>query len=342
MLKPILAAAVLSFAAVSPAAAQTAITVPANSSWKHAQTGVVLRSTLAGLPRGEIRDSSASELDVMVQYGENDPTGVTVYLFRPAVGGAAIWFERAETQILTRELFRNAAPQGPARAFAPPRGSAASALRRVYVPAGGAYKATAVAMMPLGEWLVAIRISSQQLDAAALDAKLSEVIAGLGWPEGAAESAAAAPILACATPLTYARDAKLNQPDMTDALLGAMIAGVAAGKAREAPQGATPVSWCREGDANQRFGVYRGADSTDGYVMALGDAGRAITINRGIAIDKKVAPYQLSLQDLDRTLVYPTFDKLPRPDAAFEAVMKNRPVSSSARGGKNINITVPK
>jgi hypothetical protein len=341
MLKSILAAVALSLAVAVPAVAQTALEVPANAGWKHAQTGLVLRSTLAGLPRTGITDSSTGELDVFVQYGDTDATAVTVYIFRPAAGGVPIWFERVEAQVLARDIFQNPTAQGAPLAFAPPSGTVTSALRRIYVPGKGPFKATGVAMMPLGEWLVAIRISSQQIDAPALDAKMSEIVAGLGWPENVSEGEAAAPIPACPTSLAYARNAKLNKPDMTDAIMGALIAGVAAEKAKESPEPREPTSWCREGEGSTRFGVYRAVDSTNAYMMALGDAGRVIHVHPGIALEKK-ARYQLSVGDLDRTLVYPTFDKLPRPETAFEAVMKNRPVSSSTRSGKEVTIGVGK
>ena len=70
----------------------------------------------------------------------------------------------------------------------------------------------------------------------------------------------------------------------------------------------------------------------------MGDAGRVINVSPGLALDSKDPGYSLSLGLLDRTLVYPSFDKLPLPDVAIDAVMKNRPISSATRDGKNITI----
>ena len=71
----------------------------------------------------------------------------------------------------------------------------------------------------------------------------------------------------------------------------------------------------------------------------MGDAGRVISVLPGISLDSKDPGYRLSLGLLDQTLIYPSFDKLPAPDVAIDAVMKNRPISSTMRGSKNITIT---
>jgi hypothetical protein len=75
--------------------------------------------------------------------------------------------------------------------------------------------------------------------------------------------------------------------------------------------------------------------------MAIGDAGRVINVERGLQLDKDPG-YQLSLGDLDRTLVYPSFNGLPNPEDAFKAVRTAPVVSSAARGGKDISINVAK
>lgn len=342
MRSAILLALALSASAVVPAAAQkvTALTVPANASWKHAGTGVILRSKIAGLPRGTIVDSTTSELDVMVQYAQGQPTTVTVYIFRPALMSVPMWFDRSETQILLRrEPLGLATPYAPIRAFAAPHAAANSALQRVYAPGKGPYKSTGLVVAPLGEWLVAVRASSTELDPAALDAKLSEIVAGIVWPDTVPESPEAVPIAPCAAPLAYAKKAKLKPSDMAQSLLGAMVLGVAADKAKEedAKPGPPPL-WCREGTPAAAYGAYRADNSTNSYVLAIADAGRVVQVYPALVLDDKDAGFSLTLGDLDRQLVYPNFDKLPRPETALEAVQRSSPVSSVARGGKNVNI----
>ncbi|AJP74100.1 hypothetical protein TS85_23370 [Sphingomonas hengshuiensis] len=134
-----------------PATAQRVLEVPATAGWKHAETGVILRAALTGLPRTRLTDSSNAELDVAAQYGDPDDISLTLYIFRPALQSAPMWFDRAETQIQQRGTFGDPAPTSAPRAFARSPGGSASALRRVYVPSKPPYRSTGVAMIPLGE-----------------------------------------------------------------------------------------------------------------------------------------------------------------------------------------------
>ncbi len=328
----------LTVALAMPAHAQTKrdIAAPAGAPWKHAQTGMTLPASLLGIARGSIGDNSSSEVDVFASYGDGQATIITLYVFRPALASVPMWFDRSDAQILMRDVYGNATPVAAPVAFAPPGGKTASALRRIYLPGKGSYKSTGLAIMPMGEWLVAVRISSQQFDASALDAKLDEVIKALGWPGSAPDADAAVPVVACATPIAYAKKAKLKAPSMMDALLGATIATMKPTDEEKAK--AVPVTWCREGAPKQEYAVYRAIGNDAGYTIAMGDAGRVINVSPGLALDSKDPGYRLSLGLLDQTLIYPSFDKLPAPDVAVDAVMKNRPISSASRGGKDITI----
>ena len=332
-------------AAIPPAAAQnqTRIDVPATASWKHAETGLVLRPSIAGYPRGTIIDSSGSELDVMVQYAEGGATRVTLYIFRPSLMSVPIWFDRSETQILLRnDAFGAPVPAGAIRAFTPPHADTASGLQRVYVPGSGSYKSTGLVMIPLGEWLVAVRASSTELDPAALEARLGEVVAGIVWPEKVAASPSAVPVAACTGVLAYDRKAKPKKPDIAQALMGAVLFGVVEEKAKkkEAEKASPPTAWCREGTPTQDYGVYRADDSTNAYVLAAGDAGVTINVAPAFPLEGKKVGYMLGLRTVDRTLIYPNFDKLPSPQAAFDAIGGLKPVSSTTRGSGDLTISM--
>ena len=337
--KSLVLAGLLTVALAMPAQAQTKreIAAPAGAPWKHAQTGITLPPILIGIARGSIGDNSSSEVDVFAGYGDNQATTITLYVFRPALASVPIWFDRSESLVLMRNVYGNATPMAAPMAFAPPGGKTASGLRRTYLPGKGPYKSTGLAIMPMGEWLVAVRISSQQFDAAALDTKLDEVIKALGWPGSAADADAAIPVVACATPIAYAKKAKLKPPSMMDALLGATLSNIKPTDEERAK--AVPIIWCREGSPKQEYAVYRAVGNDRGYTIAMGDAGRVIDVAPGLALDSKDPGYRLSLGLLDQTLIYPSFDKLPAPDVAINAVMKNRPISSASRGGKQITIT---
>ena len=338
-IKSLAIAGLLAVALAMPAQAQTKreIAAPAGAPWKHAQTGITLPASLLGFTRDSIGDHSSSEIDIFAGYGDGQATIITLYVFRPALASVPMWFDRSETQVLMRDVYGNATPVAAPAAFAPPGGKTASALRRIYLPGKGPYKSTGLAIIPMGEWLVAVRISSQEFDPAALDAKLDGVIKELGWPGGTADADAAAPVAACATPIAYAKKAKLKAPSMMDALLGATIATMKPTDEEKAK--AVAVIWCREGAPKQEYAVYRAIGNDTGYTIAMGDAGRVISVSPGLALDSKDPGYLLSLGLLDQTLIYPSFDKLPTPAVAIDAVMKNRPISSTTRGSKDITIT---
>ena len=222
----VLAAVLLVALGAAPALAQRELAVPAAAGWKHAETGVIVRSRVGGMQRTKITDSGNAERDIMVELHDGDGgTWATIYIFRPALQSVPIWFDRSDTQVQINELFGKPRPVDAPRAFAPPRASIASGLRRAYVPGSPRFKSTALAVMPLGEWLVAVRITSESIDPATLDARLSGIIDGIEWPQGVADAPAAVPVAACAAPLAYAKRARMKKPDMSDALMGAAMAG---------------------------------------------------------------------------------------------------------------------
>jgi len=174
--------------------------VPAKNGWQHQETGLSLTSRLAGLQRTGLSDTTQSEHDVAAQFEAPDQSVITtVFLFKPA----------------------SAAPIGFAAGGAP----AASSLRQVYTKATGPYRSTALAVMPLGEWIIAVRMSAKRLSAQDLDAGLMQLISAIRWPQAtgsagtgasatpaafpaAVPAPAAVPVTACARPLTFRKAAR--------------------------------------------------------------------------------------------------------------------------------------
>ena len=138
-IKFLAAAGLLAVALAVPAQAQTrrAITTPADAPWRHAQTGMILPSTLVGIARDSVNDQSSSEIDISADYGDGKATTITLYVFRPALASVPMWFDRSEVQVLMRDIYGNAAPAAAPTAFSPPGSKVASALRRIYIPGQG-------------------------------------------------------------------------------------------------------------------------------------------------------------------------------------------------------------
>lgn len=341
-----LAVAALLFApvaVVAPASAQrTPIAAPAGEAWRHDPTGMAVPATLAGLPRGDMLDlSGGKQLDVMAQYGTPETTELTLYLFRPGLMDASIWFDRIETQVRNRPVYGTTTPTGPLVAFTAPGAAGASALRRSYLPGKPPYAGTAAALMPFGRWLVGLRISSTTLAPAEIDAQLTAAITGLGWPAAAAAAPAptAAAIAECATPIAADAKAKLVAPSLQDALLGAGAVKAAESKAASATAKPASPRWCRSGPATAPFSIYRNEDAP-GYVIAFSDAGTAIEVGPSLAgmLGQARDRYSVSLHATTETLIFPDFNRLPAPAAVIAMVQKTRPVASVGVDGKAITV----
>jgi len=292
--------------------------VPANVSWQHAETELILPPQSAGLRRTRIRDNTADELDIVADYADDlQGTIATVFLFKTAVPDVALWFDRALTAIMLRPGWNlQASPMPAGIVFARPGASAASALRTsVDVGVPGA-RSSALAVVPLGPFLAKVRISSDRLDRSALDALMIRFIEGLQWPTASAGEAAAVPIEPCAAPMRLRR-ARVVRDDMAQ-VLGNLITGAAAARRT----GPGPV-YCREPGPTLERGVYRPGGSSQAYVIALGDAGVLLSLGQALDMGALLGnggrgrTYSMTLLDRESTGALPSFSRLPPPDQAI-------------------------
>ncbi|WP_243402902.1 MULTISPECIES: hypothetical protein [Bacteria] len=309
--------------------------VPADKGWRHAETGVALMAQNAGLARTALTDATQGEFDVAAQYWAPDKSvTATVYIFRPAIADVGLWFDRSQTALETRAEFRNAAPaSADPVAFALPGAAAGSALRQTYANASGAYRSTALAVMPLNGWIVAIRMSATTLTADRLDTELQQFIAGVRWPKATAAGTAARLVKPCATPLVF-RKAKQVATGGGDLLMSLMLPSLAATeKAKTAAKPDDAPLWCREGDGRTEYGVYRDMRNDQGYTLALYDAGRSISVFPSIMGQiEKTSIYSVSLTDVDgSTSVLPSFNAMPQPKQVW-AVLSQGKVQGKAVG----------
>ena len=310
------------------------LAVPADKGWQHAPTGVILTRQLAGMPRTTLTDATETEHDVAAQFELPDKSVfATIYIFKSPVANAALWFDRSRTALEARDIYRHAAPATiEPVAFAAGAARSASALRQVYAVPDGPYRSTALAVVPVGTWTVAIRMSAKTLTADRLDARLIDVIAAIRWPtESGKAGSIAVPIKACAVPLTFSK-AKLVKANGADMLMSLLGTSVAAEKEATTPPRAT--TWCREGDAHPEYGVYRDDTGTKGYIMAVADAGRVVSVIPSLMgqVDN-TGTYAVSLQDVEgTTFAYPSFTAMPRPEQVRAIVLGGQATGSSKDG----------
>lgn len=323
--------------AASPVSAQGGprpLDAPAAAAWGHAGSGLVLPASPLGLTRTKLQDSTSDELDVLAEYKDGaDGLTATVYIYRTLRPDASLWFDRALETVRLLPLWGLAGTARPdVNPFTPPGDGAASGLRAVMPVTAAGQRATGLAVAPLGDFLVKVRMSSTQIDAPALASKLDAFVAALRWPARTQPERPAAPILDCAAPLKLKPAREVRTRDMEQNLLGGLFGLVASRPS------ATRAAYCREPGATLQAGVYRPGGAQNAYLVALGDAGIALEAAQAISLDQLTSKGrdaggrrgsgQATVTLLDRTSagVLATFNRLPTPQQALAAAMRGPPM----------------
>jgi hypothetical protein len=320
------------------------LAVPTNKGWMHADTKLIVRPSVAGLNRIAITDATTTEHDVAVKLENADQSVfATLFLFHPSIPSVALWFDRSRTAIEERRNFDKGAPaSADPIAFAPLGTGPAVGLRESWSLLSSPYRSTSLAVMPMGEWMLVVRLTAKSLTADALDAKMNEIIATLkpAIATTPAYPGPAAVIRPCATQTDFAHlpKAKVEKPSqgdvMSNLLMGAVMANYKPDPKTQAEKPAAPL--CRDGESRTEYGVYRreGSDG-NGYTMALYDAGRTVGVYPGIMSQiqqRKTMSYSVVLRQVDDSAdSFPSFDRLPRPEQVFDLIAKGAP-SAKTRG----------
>lgn len=323
------------------------IELSAKAEFKHRHSKVRLPPVLAGLPRSKTVEYEADQLDTLSEYAAADNGEVyTIYVYRNVAGGLPVWFDRARRMIEHRAALGTATLHA-AGPFVPPGRSNAAGLLATYAAAGKGYRSSGVALVPVGEWLVKLRASSQSLAPAELEARLKSVLAEIAWPGKMAPAPDAAPVADCTTALALSGEAKPAEKD--DSSGGAMLVGALMGQmaaSKEPPKTSAPpraIRWCRDSTELAEGGVYRADGETDSYLIALGDAGRAVSAgpNAGQALLNASEEgkgggdrYEVSLIFLAETMNSALLDRLPPPAQAIAIVKEGRFATSFGTWGE--------
>lgn len=328
----------LALAAATPAAAKRTLDVLPSMTWHHSRTGLTLPPYLGSLPRNELGDFGTEEADLFAQYRGDDGTVATIYVFHPGLDSVPVWFDRVEAAVRTRTDFGKFGETQP-RAFAVRPGAVTTGLRATLALTDGKERSTALAVAPVGDWLLVVRLTSPKLEAAALDGELTAILNGIGWPADKPGAAAATPVKPCEV-LPQFRKARMLQPNMAQALMGAITGAVAD---EDKSKGTPPPVYCRaQQAADGSWGVYRAEGAEDGYVLALGDAGRAIGVQPSLAalVNKSKPAFTLTFMDLTETRAYGDVSVLLPPEQALDLVSHHAPIATSSTQGDKRNITI--
>lgn len=364
----VVVAAALAVAA-APALAQDAasqkglIVADVAAAWLHAGSGIAVPPKLGTMTRDTIQQNGDKQIDVVIGYRVPDASTIfTLYIFRAWQPTAPVWFSQIDAVMHSDNTAKRLG--GPLEvdpvitAFAPPGQKGATALRSAYSVKSDRFKSTGSVVIPAGDWLVTMRMSSAKLDKAGLDAALAEAAAALAIPTPKREANPAVQIAPCPAAMRL-KTAKRAKADMTDSLFGGLMSSIAAtdeakadegkagetkaGDAKPAEEAPRTIVWCRDASSTPFYGVYRDTGSdAPGYFMAFGDAGIAADVEPSLAgLISKKQRIAVNLHMLDRDFSFAPFTDVPTPEQVLEVVQKDQPISSTDRSG-NINISVPK
>lgn len=297
----------------------------------HANSGITLPVRLIDLPRTAAREYAAPQLDVLFTYKDVEAREeLSVYIYRVTAGIPAIWFEQAVKPISDRPAFRRMTDVELPAAFVPPGQSTASAMKAAWTVSNSPVRSTALAIVPVGEWLVKFRYSSRVHEAASLVRRLDEMIARVGWPATLPPALAAAAITDCSAPLKLDGASKPAKQDGGSALADALAHTVEGKLERKR------IDWCRERGAETTLPIYRPVGTDDSYLAILSDSGRAIWVRPslgGLVSSNRKPSWSVSLMLAGEAINYRNRDRLP-PFAQLDEIMDGVVVSTLTTWGK--------
>ncbi|MCH8685397.1 hypothetical protein [Pedomonas mirosovicensis] len=297
------------------------------SEWKHEKSGVVLPGSLLGVERGEVQDATGGkQLDILARYeGEGSEGYATIYLYRPAIMNVPLWFDRSHAML---RMFQKVSTPKAATIFAPPGGKTASAMRVSYAMPDG-MAATALALVPVGDWLLKVRLTGPG-SAADVEGKIEQILNAIRLP-GGPDAPAAVEVKECAEPLQY-QQAEALKPDGARVLLVGM-------RALAMNQDASTQVWCREGAEEIVWSLYRKGGATDGYVLALADSGRVLQTEAIPALEAGKGPdFSLMLADVDQIHQFPQLSALPSQEQVVKFIKELKPVARISRDSRKITL----
>lgn len=343
---------VMALAATAQADAAQEIKVKNGKTWAHKDSGFSFPAASGAFVRRDMTDiSDGKRIDVSATY--DDPaTGsvATLYLYRPAMPDASLWFDVSNWFLQRNERFGEIRPDGGPTAFqiAPTAGSAA--LRQSYtISAAG--RSTGVAIVPVGSWLIKLRMTSATVEAALLDQMMRDFLAALPWPRKMPAAADGLPIVVCTTSLGKARAEEVKQ-DSAVILVGAMLASMAK-EAAEKGTAEPPARLCRDdSQAGLIYPLYQLDEGQTGYVMPIGDNGTLLSVRNDPtsgAVSSQLAGgksedvrpfYRVTVMTPEKWEQYPAFAQLPPPEQAAEVTRQSTPLSVTRILGKGSQIVL--
>lgn len=294
---------------------------------RHVHIGLIVPPSLHGISRTRVSDHVPDQLDQAAHFETPDQNeNISVYMFRNVSGSVPIWFDRKSQQIAMRDIYGGAEPITMNPVFVPPGQQTANAMMMAYRTKSGPIRSTGLALIPLGEWYVALRYSSGSMEAEVLADRMRAVLSELEWPVIEQQAPAAAPVQPCTTALAYTGKAKQVEGKISSTFIASILAMPNMVKPVPADAAATPTVWCKDAagisNSTVNAAVYRANESRDSYIIAVADSGRALEVSRDESSELLGGKmrWTVAFVNVASTSFFAPFNRLPTPDQTYKAL----------------------
>lgn len=324
------------------------LVLPLDEDWQHQWSAMAFPARLSNFTRKRIVQFEERQTNVAAIYDDAQTnTQLTIYVYRPILPETAIWFDRALVAIGARDLFGGVnLDKVNISSFVPTGGQNATGQYAV-IDTEGRIKSTAVSLHRSGEWLIKLRISSEQLAADEMSDVLNGVLASLP-PVEQPEPVPAYLIDNCELPLTFTEANPFVDPkgDAALALEASVDAMLANGRIPNDRLQPAAVRYCREGEPQRQYTVYRPVGTADRYVVAFSDAGKSISVFPDTLYGAEpggasaVSVYQVVSGSGLATAIYRPFLTMPTLQQAADSVFRQTALSQVSRplDGENVKV----
>ncbi|WP_126172789.1 hypothetical protein [Altericroceibacterium xinjiangense] len=317
------------------------ISADSEIAWQHEWTSARLLPRIGSFKRVSLEDYGTQRVDVVAGYRDRaSATAANVYLFRASPVDVSIWQDRMFTMMASDELVGALDKTSVvAASFTPGSGAGKDSGYIVYgAVSGKKARSTGFALLPHDGWLIAVRMTSQDMSAADLGEQLTSFVAGVELPRAKVSYPAASAIAECPRPLSFEGDAPRATFQRQASVVLNVIATNRGKKTDGAPvTSAKAVKWCRDPSSTTSYGVYRRKEHKNAYLIAFRDGGASAEVGR-VRLDPWLdagGSFWIRFTDPDRTLNYAPFTSLPSPEEVEAAMQKEEPFSAvlQAPGG---------
>lgn len=308
--------------------------------WRHQPSGINLADLPEGFRLGQTNDPRGDGSDVIVQLAGNDNELVTLYVYRSAFPAAALWFER--TRFAMRVNLGVSTDDVSPRSFTLGAATAPNGLREeIEIPAGGRWRATAVAIAQYGEWMVKARITSATADRDGVARRMDALLGALRFPVAAPATHPLIVPSACGD--SNGMRGRVRGRSSEDTVMASILLVATHAQVRgRAGLVAEPAAWCRDtsGHSAEIISLYRRRDGR-AWVALLGDSGLAAGAE---AFDDKAMTYAANPS---MTVFVQMFSAMPAPDRAIEAAIPyavgraQGTASVDAATGTQVSVALP-